>query len=93
MKTETYTTGTGHKINVHRKEDCRGLYCVIHNPSSHVMCGFKTHWREDRYLMERICAHGIGHPDPDHIAALPLGKRIVESIHGCDGCCRETGKI
>lgn len=84
---EEYTTGTGQQINVHSKNDCRAKYCVIHNPSSHKMREFKTHWREDRCLMERICPHGVGHPDPDHLDFLPLSQRQTESIHGCDGCC------
>jgi hypothetical protein len=25
-------------------------------------------WRGDTRVMERICPHGIGHPDPDHMA-------------------------
>jgi hypothetical protein len=41
--------------------------------------------------MERVCTHGIGHPDPDHIAFLPKDKRRWESVHGCDGCCRGKG--
>lgn len=45
-------------------------------------------WRDDRYLMERQCPHGIGHPDPDHMAyarGLGLGD---QGVHGCDGCCQ-----
>ena len=38
-----------------------------------------THWRYDRSFMERICVHGVGHPDPDSADADPL--------HACDGCC------
>jgi hypothetical protein len=33
--------------------------------------------------MERICPHGIGHPDPDD----PAFKNPIEGVHGCDGCC------
>jgi hypothetical protein len=29
--------------------------------------------------MERICSHGVGHPDPDEIN--------TDKTHGCDGCC------
>lgn len=46
--------------------------------------------RYDRgFLGERICPHGIGHPDPD--SAEFLKDRDPNSyaggIHGCDGCC------
>ena len=55
------------------------------------MRAFPTHWREDTAMMERICPHGIGHPDPDDLAFREsLGGSIVRrdySIHGCDGCC------
>lgn len=84
---EPYRTGTGQHIYVHNTADCRGPYCVIHHPSRHGMLDFPTHWRDDRSLMERICPHGVGHPDPDHLAFLPISQREVESIHGCDGCC------
>lgn len=92
-------TGTGQRLLVHEKADCKGEHCVIHNPSDHPMREFPTHWRADRYLMERICPHGVGHPDPDDIAykrAFVFAKNsdgsaregMYEDAHGCDGCCR-----
>ena len=92
---EKYTTGTGQNIIVHDEADCKGRYCCIHNPSDHIMKDFPTHYRSDRGLMERICKHGVGHPDPDDLAFKRdvLGwsdDRISgEAIHGCDGCCIE----
>lgn len=83
MKRELYITGTGQNVGVHRKEDCSG-YCPIHNPTSHSMRDFPTHWRQDRGIMERICPHGIGHPDPDD-RRIRTGEDMGE--HGCDGCC------
>lgn len=93
---EKYTTGTGQVIRVHTKEECRAPEaCVIHNPSNHSMRDFPTHWRGDRYLMERICSHGVGHPDPDDIAFKRASAKTTadhmnlkyEGVHGCDGCC------
>lgn len=88
---EIYVTGTGQRIRVHNRDRCEGEHCVIHNPSDHSMRDFPTHWRADRQLMERICPHGIGHPDPDSIAFIRRmdgEKRAgIESVHGCDGCC------
>ena len=52
---EKYRTGTGQDIWVHTKEDCKGPNCVIHNPSDHKMKDWPTNWRQDRYMMERIC--------------------------------------
>lgn len=89
----TYTTGTGQDIShVHQETGaCTEYGCVIHAPSDHAMSEFPTHWRDDRGLMERICPHGIGHPDPDD---LEFKRRMygtdyanTESVHGCDGCC------
>lgn len=88
---EEYITGVGQKVLVHDKEDCKGEHCCIHNPSDHHMKDWPTLWRDDRCLMERICPHGVGHPDPDDIAfkELILGKERakIEAVHGCDGCC------
>jgi len=78
-----YVTGTGQKLtNVHDAEKCFGEYCPIHNPLNHHMRNWPTHWRDDRRIMERVCEHGIGHPDPDDI-------NVGDGIHGCDGCCSD----
>lgn len=69
----------------HAPEQCLGEYCTIHNRSDHSMRSFPQNWRGDRGIMERICPHGIGHPDPDEYK-LTLSPH--EGIHGCDGCCQ-----
>ena len=86
---EEYITGTGQRILVHDKKDCKGPYCVIHNPSNHHMRNWPTHWRDDMGIMERICPHGIGHPDPDDIR---VKEHDYLGIHGCDGCCDPNHK-
>lgn len=78
---ELYTTGTGQRITVHDGSSCYGGACPIHYPSQHHMRDWPTHWRGDRHIMERICPHGIGHPDPDCMYAM------ADNVHGCDGCC------
>lgn len=81
------------KIRTHEPDKCSGSFCVIHNPSDHHMRDWPKNFRFDRYLVlvERICPHGVGHPDPDSLAyiesTLPEGRRGYEGIHGCDGCC------
>lgn len=67
-------------FHVHPSDRCEGQHCVIHHPSDHHMREWPLNWRDDRKLMERICPHGVGHPDPDDIN--------IDHIHGCDGCCR-----
>lgn len=71
-------------VNMHSPDACMGEYCTIHNRSDHSMRAFPQHWRWDRGIMERICPHGVGHPDPDEYK-LTLSK--YEGVHGCDGCC------
>ncbi len=79
-------------VNVHPPSECEGHPCCIHNPSDHHMRDWPQNWRSDRGLMERICPHGIGHPDPDHLDHIErhLGREAAEgeSTHGCDGCCQ-----
>ncbi len=67
-------------IHCHDELSCRSdSKCTLHNRSDHAMRSWKQNWRDDRKFMERICEHGVGHPDPDEINPY--------RIHGCDGCC------
>lgn len=34
-------------------------------------------------LVEYVCEHGVGHPDPE--SAKKMGEGW--GVHGCDGCC------
>jgi hypothetical protein len=81
---EKWTDDFGSTLWVHDKTRCNGEPCPIHNPTDHTMKDFKRLWRHDwGGFMERICPHGVGHPDPDCIRAAEAGLG-----HGCDGCCR-----
>ena len=89
---EQVTLEGGEVILAHKKGNCNiPELCAVHNPSDHNMRDFKQHWRYDRGIIERICPHGVGHPDPDIIAyirAIAGDKQAeCESVHGCDGCC------
>ena len=70
---------------VHNNSICAGRPCTIHNRTDHSMRSFKQIWRPDRGIMERICPHGIGHPDPDE---YKLAIDDSFGVHGCDGCCK-----
>lgn len=70
------------RLWTHPRGTCWGEWCTIHKRSRHTMRAFPQLWRDDIAIMERICPHGIGHPDPDEI-----NKR--HRVHGCDGCCRQ----
>jgi hypothetical protein len=73
---------------VHPPEACAGRGCVIHNPSAHRLADAPLNWRADRRIMERLCEHGIGHPDPDD-AAFRASQGDEDTMHGCDGCCQD----
>ncbi len=92
MSRGEYVTGTGQTlVNVHPPEACAGNPCPIHNPSDHPLKDAPTHWRDDRRIMERICEHRVGHPDPDdeYHRVTSLGENaLYSSIHGCCRCCQ-----
>ena len=71
--------------------DCKTYGCVIHAPTEIAIEnveGWPYNIREDRtpLLIERICPHGIGHPDPDQASFNIRAGREAENIHGCCGC-------
>lgn len=70
-------------VNIHDITQCQPNPCTIHNKTDHHMRQWPQHWRSDRAIMERICPHGIGHPDPDS----PWPNNSHQWVHGCDGCC------
>ena len=77
----------------HAADQCSGEFCCIHNPSTHRLSSAPLHWRDDRGLMERICEHGVGHPDPDDLAhkrrtmSEARYRGYAFEVHGCCGCC------
>lgn len=78
-------------VNVHPKRACKGRPCPIHNPSKHHMRYWRLHWRDDRKIFERICPHGVGHPDLDQFEFWESIGKASNAIHGCCGyrCCAE----
>lgn len=75
-------------VRVHAPSECAGHHCWVHNPSDHHMITWPVQWT-DRQTAERVCGHGLGHPDPDDVAYHRRKGREV-SVHGCDGCCGLT---
>jgi len=76
--------------NVHPKFVCQAngpRACPIHNLSDHPMRAFPQNFRPDNGLMERVCPHGIGHPDPDSLPFFEEKGIAHMGVHGCDGCC------
>lgn len=75
-------------VNVHSEKACLGRGCAVHDrPSEHNLKDAPMNWREDRNILERICPHGIGHPDKDSALYLESIGQGHQNVHGCDGCC------
>lgn len=78
-------------LHVHDSSVCVNQGCCIHHPSDHHMKDWPMLWRGDRHMMERMCPHEVGHPDPDDVAFFHLWNgaetTFYYSVHGCDGCC------
>jgi hypothetical protein len=56
------------------------------------MRGWEVVWRADRGILERVCAHGVGHPDPDQFSYWKANGMEAEAVHGCCGCCTGAPK-
>lgn len=90
MKMEIAILKGGQHLMTHGPAYCAGQPCCIHSPTDHHMKEWDQNWRDDAYKMERMCKHGIGHPDPDHVAFMMRVGAADQSdlVHGCDGCCK-----
>lgn len=90
------TPNGGYLLRTHEPNaDCELYGCAIHAPSRNVQndMGWPYNWRDDRGILERLCKHGVGHPDLDSAAFLARIDRPEENVHGCDGCCRTPNDI
>lgn len=87
MYQDLIATDLGQIVFVHPGKDCLPP-CPVHAPSDHHMNQWPLNWRGDRKVMERMCEHMVGHPDPDD---LSVRSRISAGVHTCDGCCAATG--
>jgi hypothetical protein len=76
--------GSRTTLRHHGSSTCQ-LPCPFHGPSNHPLKDSAMHWRADRGILERICQHGVGHPDPDSLAF----HSDDSGIHGCciERCC------
>lgn len=74
-------------VGVHDASVCGGRVCVLHSPTDHHMRDWVVVYREDRGFFERLCEHGVGHPDPDMLPFWKMLNLESEAVHGCDGCC------
>ena len=72
--------------NLHDPDVCVAP-CIVHSPTDHHMRTWPLFWRWSRGVAERICTHGVGHPDPDQFAYWERTDQSWQSTHGCCGCC------
>lgn len=85
----------GNAVRTHSRDVCLDRPCVIHEPSGHKMRTWPMNFRFDKMaLVERLCTHGVGHPDPDSVHYFEmmyertgLVRYYGMGVHGCDGCC------
>lgn len=80
-------------LRVHGSSQCKGPLhengrpiCCIHNPTDHHMLKWEQNWRADKGVMERMCTHRVGHPDPDDLLVMTTEWA---GTHGCDLCCQK----
>lgn len=76
-----YITGTGQRMTTHSAAHCRYRWCVIHRPMPGIWADWKTHWRSDRNIMERLCPCGVGHPAAEEY----MFHNYAVLTHGCCG--------
>ena len=82
----------GGMLNVHAAADCdRTIACPIHHPSNHPLRAAPLAWHNDVRHIQRICSHGLRHPDPDGLVFVRLTRGPSAAweliAHNCDGCC------
>lgn len=87
---EEFQLNTGQRVVVHAKRFCVPLMnCPVHYRMDGSYLNLPMIWRDDVRLFERLCAHGVGHPDPNQFAFWHSINQDFKKSHGCDGCCSD----
>ena len=74
--------------NTHNPSLCEDRGCAIHDhPSDHPLNGAPLNWRNTDVILERICEHGMPHPDRDSATFEASVGNHYKNEHDCDGCC------
>lgn len=96
MKVDYYTTGPFGRVvkgpvelvDTHPEGKCAGETCVIHKPSNHKMRDWKTCWRHDRGIVERLCPQcGRFVIDPDCLEFLAATGQFISEAYTLDCLC------
>lgn len=95
-KKDLFTDANNIDWRVHKRATCEGSYCAIHNPSDHPLKNARIVLRQGspfsskpHGFVERFCACGIGHSDPDSVAFYDSIGYTGTGVHGCCGHCIE----
>lgn len=77
-------------VDIHSINLCASYACSIHHPSQHLMVGMLQVYDFDKKLMQRVCNHGVKHPDPDDRALHLRSKDGFDLSHTCCSkhCCQ-----
>ena len=79
---------TNTTYNTHAADFCDTEFpCSIHRRSNHPMRPFPQTWCGQHNIMERLCPHGLAHPDPDDYL---VRTEQVATAHPCDDCCHRA---
>lgn len=74
-------------VGIHNVYNCRQP-CPIHNSqSTHPLQAAPLYWNPNRAIIERVCSHGVHHPDYDSAMYYYSVNQTNENVHMCDGCC------
>lgn len=74
-------------VNVHDPAACAEQFCAIHRPSNHPLC--KSPRTFTTGLVQRVCRHGVKHPDPDSIAWLKRSDGwATAELRAKHNCCK-----
>lgn len=86
---ELIAVANGLLTGAHPPSTCAGQAwgCWVHSPKPHSLAHAPIRWREDKGSAERICDHGIGHPDPHDAAYWWTVHHRDVTRHSCDDCC------
>lgn len=87
---------SGGILQVHKRSQCEGQHCSVHNPSDHPLRHMRQVWQPFDQSMSRLCEHRYLHPDPDHVEyvrSLDVAEADFGASHICDGCCDQEGGV
>lgn len=92
LQMDSFLNPDGVKWTIHGKEGCNGKPCAFHNPTNHHMNSWPLDLNKEKNLLfERVCKHGVRHPDPDsynYLSSLEPSKSAELMNHDCDNCCK-----